>query len=222
MKEGIRLYRQKKYQEALNALLAAEVAEDEQSTLSYYLGLCYTHLGQHDEALLYLEQVVNSDIGFLHIYQSRMIMGYIYAVTGRHRLAEFELNRLLEDGYESAKVYAALAYAVYAQGKTAPAIANLEKALKIDPDNANALNSLGYILAENGVQIDIAERYCRRAVERFPQNAAYLDSLALVHRRRGQLQRAKELYEQAVRLSHGRAEIVEHYKELLREAGVQV
>ncbi|HKK47707.1 MAG TPA: tetratricopeptide repeat protein [Alkalispirochaeta sp.] len=222
MKEGIRLYRQKKYQEALTALLATEVAEDDQSILSYYLGLCYTHLGQHDEALLYLEQVVNSDIGFLHIYQSRMIMGYIYAVTGRHRLAEFELNRLLEDGYESAKVYAALAYAVYAQGKTAPAIANLEKALKIDQDNANALNSLGFILAENGVQMEIAERYCQRAVERFPQNAAYLDSLALVYRRQGRLQRAKELYEQAVRVSHGRAEIVDHYKDLLREAGVEV
>ena len=163
MKEGIRLYRQKKYREALDALLAAQIDTDDQATLSYYLGLCYTHLGQHDEALLYLEQVVNSEIGFLHIYQSRMIMGYIYAVTGRYRLAEFELNRLLEDGYESAKVYAALGYAVYAQGKTAPAIANLEKALKIDPDNANALNSLGFILAENAIQLDLARQYCESA-----------------------------------------------------------
>tara|TARA_B100000614_G_C14447847_1_gene453010 strand:+ start:102 stop:770 length:669 start_codon:yes stop_codon:yes gene_type:complete len=222
MKEGIRLYRQKKYREALDALLAAQIDTDDQATLSYYLGLCYTHLGQHDEALLYLEQVVNSEIGFLHIYQSRMIMGYIYAVTGRYRLAEFELNRLLEDGYESAKVYAALGYAVYAQGKTAPAIANLEKALKIDPDNANALNSLGFILAENAIQLDLARQYCESAVQRFPQNPAYLDSLALVYRRQGHLQRAKELYEQAVRLSHGRQEIVAHYKELLREAGVEV
>ena len=147
MNEGIRLYRQKKYRQALDVFLSVHVEETEQPVLSYYIGLCYAHMDKHDEALLYLEQVVNSDIGFLHIYQSRMIMGYIYAVSGRYRLAEFELNRLLEDGYESAKVYAALAYAVYAQGKTAPAIANLEKALKIDPDNANARNSLGFILA---------------------------------------------------------------------------
>lgn len=222
MKEGIRLYRQKKYREALDSLLETDVAEEDQSTQTYYLGLCYTHLGMNDEALLYLEQVVNSDIGFLHIYQSRMIMGYIYAVTGRYRLAEFELNRLLEDGYESAKVYAALAYAVYSQGKTAPAIANLEKALKIDPENANALNSLGFILAENGIKIDLARRYCERAVERYPENPSYLDSLALVYRRMGNRQQAKELYERAVRLSRGRPEIVAHYKELLREAGVEV
>jgi tetratricopeptide (TPR) repeat protein len=221
MKEAIRLYRQHKYREALEAFLELEVPEEDQSTLSYYLGLCYTHLNQHDEALLYLEQVVNSDIGFLHIYQSRMIMGYIYAVTGRFRLAEFELNRLLEDGYESAKVYAALAFAVYAQGKTAPAIANLERALKIDPENANALNSLGFILAENDIKLDVALGYCERAVARFPQNGAYLDSLALVHRKLGNLQRSKEFYELAVRVSRGRSEIVDHYKELLRAAGVE-
>ena len=222
MNEGIRLYRQKKYRPALNFFLEVNVDDDEQSILSYYLGLCYTHLGKHDEALLYLEQVVNSDIGFLHVYQARMIMGYIYAVSGRYRLAEFELNRLLEDGYESAKVYAALAYAVYAQGRTAPAIANLEKALRIDPDNANALNSLGYILAENNIQLQAARDYCRRALALRPENAAYLDSLALVERRMGNLQKAKELYEQALRLSSGRADIVGHYKELLRSAGVQV
>ncbi len=222
MKDGIRLYRQKKFQQALNVFLEVHVEQSEESTLSYYLGLCYTHLGKYDEALLYLEQVVASEIGFLQIYQSRMIMGYIYAVTGRYRLAEFELNRLLEDGYESAKVYAALAYAVYAQKKTAPAIANLEKALRIDADNANAMNSLGFILAENNIQLDTALEYCNRAVARYPENPAYLDSLALVQRRLGNLQSAKELYEKAVRLSNGQADIVEHYKDLLRAAGVSV
>lgn len=222
MNEGIRLYRQKKYRQALDIFLELHVDESEQAMLSYYLGLCYTHLGKHDEALLYLEQVVLSDIGFLQVYQSRMIMGYIYAITERYRLAEFELNRLLEDGYESAKVYAALAYAVYAQKKTAPAIANLEKALRIDPGNTNAMNSLGYILAENRIQLDAAFEYCRRAVARYPENAAYLDSLALVHRRLGNLQESKELYEKAVRLSNGQPDIVSHYKELLRSAGVKV
>lgn len=222
MNEAIRLYRQKRFQEALDMLLELHVSESEESTLSYYMGLCYTHLGMFDEALLYLEQVLASEIGFLQIYQSRMIMGYIYAVTGRHRLAEFELNRLLEDGYESAKVYAALAYAVYAQGKTAPAIADLEKALSIDPGNVNALNSIGYILAENDIRLDYALECCTRAIRSSPDNPSYLDSLALVHRRLGHLKEAKELYERAVRISKGNAEIVEHYKDLLRSAGIEV
>lgn len=220
MNLGIRLYRQGKIKDALEAFLEAHVETADQAILSYYIGLCYAQLGKHDEALLYLEQVVNSDIGFLHVYQSRMIMGYTYAVTGRYRLAEFELNRLLEDGYESAKVYSALAFAIYSQGKTAPAIAHLERALRIDPDNANALNSLGFILAENDIQLQTALSSCERAVALSPRNPAYLDSLALVHRKLGNLQRAKTVYEEAVRLSSGNREIVGHYKELLRSAGV--
>lgn len=222
MSEGIRLYNRKEYRRALDFFLEYEASPDEQTLLSYYLGLCYTHLGKHDEALLYLEQVVASDIGFLQIYQARMIMGYIYAVTRRFRLAEFELNRLLEDGYESAKGYAALAYAMYAQGKVAPAIANLEKALSIDPQNANALNSLGFILAEQNIHGDRAVEYCRRALELRPDNPAYLDSLAMAFRRRGRLQESRDLYARALRLSGGNREIAEHYRELMRSAGASL
>ncbi len=222
MNEAIRLYRQKRFAEALAILLDLHVKESEEGVLSYYLGLCYTHLGKFDEALLYLEQVIASDLGFLQVYQSRMIMGYIYAVTGRNRLAEFELNRLLEDGYESAKVYAALAYAMYAQRKTAPAIAHLERALSIDSGNVNALNSIGYILAENDIRLDYALECCTRAVRSAPENPSYLDSLALVYRRMGNLSESKQTYERAVRLSGGKGEIVDHYKDLLRAAGVDV
>lgn len=215
MTDGVRLLQQKRYKEALDYFLKQQVHEDEYATLSYYLGICYTHVGQFDEALLYLEQVVDSDIGFLHIYQCRMIMGYIYAVTDRHRLAEFEFNRLLEDGYESAKVYSALAYVVYAQGKVAPAIAFLEKALKIDPENANALNSMGYILAENDIQLKTALDYCGRAVSKQPRNPSYLDSLALALWKNNDRKRAKEAFDRAVKLSGGRAEIVQHYRQFV-------
>lgn len=222
MDEGIRLFRQKRYAEALERFVLLDGDDEIRSELSYYLGLCYTHLLRYDEALLYLELVVGSDLGPVHAYQCRMIMGYIYARTERYRLAEFEFNRLLEDGYESAKVYAALAYAVYAQGKTAPAIAHLERALHLDPRNANALNSMGCILAESGIKIEMALQCCSRAVAVGPRNPAYLDSLALAQQRAGNLRTAKDLYEQAVRLSRGHPQIVDHYKELLRGAGVEI
>lgn len=214
MNEAIRLYRSGKYEEALNLLLELHVDDSQQAELSYYLGLCYGSLKQYDEAVLYLEQVVSSDLGFLYIYQSRMLLGYIYSVTERYRLAEFEFNRLLEDGYESAKVYAALAYVLYQQGQAAPAIAHLEKALRIDPENANAMNSLGYILAESSENLELAFSYCQRAAKKRPNNPAYLDSLALAYEKRGQLQHALKLYRHAYRLSGGHELIGEHIKAL--------
>lgn len=218
MNEGIRLCKKRKFDQALRVFLAYEAKEVEEGILSYYIGLCYTHLRQYDEALLYLEQVVSSDVGFLHMYQARMIIGYVYAITKRYRLAEFEFNRLLEDGYESAKVYAALAYVMYAQGKTAPAIANLEKALRIDAGNANALNSLAYILAQNNIQLSVAEQHCRRALKERPDYPAYLDTMALIQTRYGNAQAARELYERAIRLSRGNSEIVEHFKSFIADA----
>lgn len=214
MNEAIRLYRNGEYEAALNRLLELHVDDAQQAELSYYLGLCYGSMKQYDEAVLYLEQVVSSDLGFLYVYQSRMLLGYIYSVTERYRLAEFEFNRLLEDGYESAKVYAALAYVLYQQGQPAPAIAHLEKALRIDPENANAMNSLGYILAESSENLDLAFSYCQRAARKRPNNPAYLDSLALAYEKRGQLQHALKLYRHAYRLSGENATIGAHLRTL--------
>ncbi|MDR3200918.1 MAG: tetratricopeptide repeat protein, partial [Spirochaetales bacterium] len=115
--EGVRLFKNKRYEAALKEFLDIEAGVEEYPELSYYLGLCYTHLEKYDEALLYLEQVVASEAGLIHLYQSRMLLGLIYSMTKRHRLAEFEFRKLLEDGFESAKVYSALAYSLFSQKK---------------------------------------------------------------------------------------------------------
>ena len=54
------------------------------------------------------------------------------------------------------------------------------KALAINPDNASALNYLGYMLADRGVRLEEARDLIAKAVERDPKNGAYLDSLGWV------------------------------------------
>lgn len=210
--DGVRLLRAARYEEALSSFLSMEVATDEYPELSYYLGLSYVHLERYDEAVLYLEQVVTSEMGFSHIYQARMILGYIYATTQRYRLGEFEFSRLLEDGYESAKVYAALAFVVYKQKKIAPSIVHLEKALLIDSENANVLNSLGYIMAENNIQLEKAILYCQRALRQKPRNPAYLDSLGWACFKAGRVDDARLYLRKALEMAPGNPEIAEHLR----------
>ncbi len=214
MYEAVRLLRNRDYEAALERLLSLEPEAEEYPELSYYLGLCYTHLGRHDEALLYLEQVVTSEMGFAYVYQARMIVGYIYAVTERYRLAEFEFGRLVDDGYESAKVYAALGYVLHAQENVAGAVANLQKALKMDSQNATALNSLGFVMAENEIKLDLAEDYCRRALAIRPGYPAYLDSLGWVQYKRGKLEEAREVLRKALIGAPDNEEIQRHLHEV--------
>jgi tetratricopeptide (TPR) repeat protein len=216
MNEGIRLLKQGQYERALQHLLNSHGDTPENPELSYYLGLCYTQLDKYDEALLYLEQVVSSDLSFTHVYQSRMILGYIYAVTKRYRLAEFEFRSILDDGFDSAKTHAALGYVLYEQGQIDDAVAELERALELDPSNGNALNSLGFVLAETGRDPRRAVDYCRRAVRARPKSAAYLDSLGWAYYKLGRADEAKEALRSALNISPGEKEITAHLRAVMR------
>jgi len=217
--EAVRLYRNRRYESALKEFLGLQSDSLKHPELAYYLGLCYTQLEKYDEALLYLEQVVASDSGLIHLYQSRMVLGFIYSVTKRYRLAEFEFRRLLEDGFESAKVHSALAYALFLQNKVEESVASLERALELEKDNANALNSLGYVLAEQGTRLAAALSYCRRAVERYPRNAAYLDSLGWVHFKLGNYKDARFYLRRALEQAPKNREILVHLKAVMEAEG---
>ncbi len=59
--------------------------------------------------------------------------------------------------------------------------ATFHQTLKIDPENAAALNYLGYMLADRGLRLDEALKYVQKAVDLDPTNGAYLDSLGWVY-----------------------------------------
>ena len=76
----------------------------------------------------------------------------------------------------------------YARAET-----EFRKVLALDPDNASALNYLGYMLADRGVRLDEAQKLISRALELEPQNGAYMDSLAWVYYHQNKLAEAESL-----------------------------
>nr|WP_300311006.1 tetratricopeptide repeat protein [Halomonas sp.] len=75
----------------------------------------------------------------------------------------------------------------------------LRRLVEQQPDNATALNALGYTLADSGSpdELDEAEALIQRAYKLDPQNAAIQDSLGWVAYRRGDLSNALRWIEQA-------------------------
>ncbi|CEM62985.1 tetratricopeptide repeat protein [Treponema phagedenis] len=184
--EGIALYKKGRYTDALTELLQITSTSSETNIdLAYYIGLCYARLDRFDDALIYLEQIVTGNADIARVYQCRLILSYIYTKTDRTRLAEFELSKLIQAGYESVQVYASLGFLAYEHGETDKAVQYYQKALDMQEENATALNGLGYILADSGRELTRSLSLCKEAVEQKPDNGAYLDSLAWVYHKLG-------------------------------------
>jgi len=212
LEKAVRHYHAHRYEQALTELQGLGEEAGGSPEADYYLGLTLTQLGRHEDALLALEKVVNSHFSFLHIMQARMVLGYIYSVTGRFRLAEFEFAKVNEMGLQSSQAFAALGYVCYAQRKVPESIEALTKALELDPRNANALNSLGFIYAEEKIDLGKALTLCRQAVEVAPRNAAYLDSLGWAYFRLGDFAEARTTFRRALDLAPGNREIAAHMR----------
>jgi tetratricopeptide (TPR) repeat protein len=126
-------------------------------------------------------------------------------------------KQLLEDfdtPEDRPQVRYAQASAYWGAKKIVEAEKLLRAILDDDPDNTGACNDLGYHLAEQGRNLDEAERLIRHAmtVDRIerrkagsadPENAAYIDSLGWVLFRQGKLVDAKLELEKASRLAGG-------------------
>lgn len=83
------------------------------------------------------------------------------------------------------------------QKRYGPAIESFEKAIALEPHNAQALNNLAVIYRQTG-DADRALQLVQAALRRDPNNAEIFYNLGNIHKDRGQHQEAIDAYEQAV------------------------
>lgn len=78
------------------------------------------------------------------------------------------------------------------------AIATFKQLLGLNPNDAYALNYLGYLYADRAIHLDEAVELLQRAVALEPENSAFFDSLGWAYFRLGRLDEAKEHLDQAL------------------------
>ncbi len=76
---------------------------------------------------------------------------------------------------------------------------SFREVLKLNPDNAAAMNYLGFMFADRNVRLREALKLISKALEFEPRNGAYLDSLGWVYYRMGKLEEADRYLTEAVR-----------------------
>lgn len=87
-----------------------------------------------------------------------------------------------------------------------------------DPDNATALNALGYTLADRSRRLEDALTYIKKARDLAPKDPAIIDSLGWVYYRLGRMQEALDLLQQAYALFPD-GEVAAHLGEVLWAMG---
>jgi Flp pilus assembly protein TadD len=85
----------------------------------------------------------------------------------------------------------------------------------LEPGNADALNYLGYLLADSGKQLDEAIRLVRRALDLEPNNPNYFDSLGWAYYRRGDYDQAEKFIVSAAQQMPRNATVQEHLGDVL-------
>jgi tetratricopeptide (TPR) repeat protein len=116
----------------------------------------------------------------------------------RHRLLDFQaaalrielgdfdggvelLQSLLDGSDADTDVYYQLGIHYGSHQQVDEALVYMQKVLEADPNNANALNYIGYSWAERGENLHEAEELIRRALEISPQDGFITDSLGWVY-----------------------------------------
>lgn len=96
--------------------------------------------------------------------------------------------------------------------------ADLRRVLQLDPDNAMALNALGYTLADRGGRYAEALPFVERALARTPDDAATLDSMGWILFKIGRAEEGLD-YLRRARARSDEPEITAHLVEVLQATG---
>ena len=110
------------------------------------------------------------------------------------------LNDGLQQFPENQDLLYARALAAHSAGDDTMMIDDLNRVIALDPDNAHALNALGYHFVDKNIELDKAEELLVKANELLPDDPAIMDSLGWLRFRQARYEEAIELLRDAYTL----------------------
>ena len=146
------------------------------------------------------------------IQKARYTLGQIYLKFNVPQKAVQTFTKILsaDDKYVPALSGIGMAYQMQDDVKRAEIYLRRAIELSTEKELPDAYNALGYLYAEQGINLDEAAVLVRRALKSVPKSGAYLDSLGLIYFKQGKLDAAIENLEQALHYLPDTPEILSH------------
>lgn len=170
------------------------------------------HAQQAHEAAQRLQQDYVGDPE--HLRRAYQLDAELYARDKRYAQAADAYRRGLHALPDDTELLYGLGLAEAEDGKTDAAIADLRRVLALKPDDVDAMNALGYTLADSDQHLDEAARLLAKALTAKPDEPAIMDSWGWLQYRLGHL----EIAERALRSAWNKSrdpEIGVHLGEVL-------
>ncbi len=149
---------------------------------------------------------------------------YLYLGSFHEALGRFEdALKILKEGIrrdsKNARLYFRLGVVLDKTGQRQESIAAMKNVLALTPDDAEALNYLGYTYADLGIHLDEAESMIRDALALKPDDGYITDSLGWLYFQKGQYDHALEWLLKAVERVPEDPTILEHLGDVYHKMG---
>jgi predicted Zn-dependent protease len=206
----------KKYPAAVEAARAALADNPNDLRLTRLQAQALRHTGKADEGLALLESAMkaHADEPLAYIV---LAQGYTDADRGAQAV------KVLQDAQTKFPKDNTIAFELGTvfdkQKRFADAEAAFRQVLDREPDNAAALNYLGYMLAERGERLDESVAYLKKALQMEPDNGSYLDSLGWAYFKSDRLELAEDNLRRAADQLKTNSVIQDHYGDVLFKLG---
>src|SRR5688500_11810942 len=200
----------------LGAADAADLASDTFRSTYFDLATAYEKLRQFDKAIAMLRQArtLSPTEPLVEIRLARSQQG-----AGKGEEAIRTLQAAVAKFPKEPAVKLSLASTLEREGKYGDAEAMFRQMIADDPNNADALNSLGYMLAERAQKLDEAVSFVQRALVIEPGNGAYLDSLGWAYYKQNRFDQAEAPLKEAAAQLPTVSVIQDHLGDLLNRRG---
>ena len=204
-------------------LPAARVAYQKISTVfelyanaQIHTAMIFKKEGRLDDAILVLTQAIQkkNDQAILYLYLSSL-----YEEQKNFAVAEKTVLEGIGRFPRNADLHYVRGSILEKMNRFEESIKSMETVLDIDPQNADALNFIGYSYADRGIHLDRAEQMIVQALKIKPDNGYILDSLGWVHFKKNQYDSALKHLKRARQLLPGDANIMEHLGDVYLKIG---
>lgn len=178
----------KQYDKAIEQLQRARAAAPGDIRLAQLAAQAFRENGQLDRGVDLLEDLLSKNDRQPAAY---LVLADLYVGAGRIPQALGVLDRAAAKLPGDTSVAFELGAALERAKQFEEAERVFKRVIASDPNHAQALNYLGYILADRGERLQESVGYIKRALEIDPNNPAYLDSLGWAYFKLNQFQLAE-------------------------------